>query len=237
MKQSSSLLLDFKSRAEASAAAAKMAETALCQGLDARGRASIVVSGGTTPGAMLETLSDAQLDWSLISVGLVDERYVPPGHEASNEAFVRQNLLQNRARKARFLPVWSQGDNYRQAACLADTEYARESPFDFTLLGMGTDGHTASWFPGAPDLEQALDRTGRTVISIDAQGCPVAGEQTERVTLTLKAISTARHAVLLIFGEEKRDVFLSALTRPEQERPIRAVIEALGKQLIVIWAP
>ena len=102
---------------------------------------------------------------------------------------------------------------------------------------MGTDGHTASWFPGAPDLEQALDRTGRTVISIDAQGCPVAGEQTERVTLTLKAISTARHAVLLIFGEEKRDVFLSALTRPVQERPIRAVIEALGKQLIVIWAP
>lgn len=237
MKHASPLLQDFKSRAAAVTAAARLAEAALAQGLEARGKASIMVSGGTTPGPMLEALSIAPLDWSEIAVGLVDERCVPPTHAASNEALVRRTLMQNRAQAARFLPMWADGETSQQAVLRADALYAMESPFDFVLLGMGMDGHTASWFPGAGNLAGALHSTDRTIVSINAQGCPVAGDHFERLTLTRSAIVSAAQAVLLIFGEEKREIFVSSATKPVEERPVRSIVDGLDERLTVMWAP
>jgi 6-phosphogluconolactonase len=234
MMTQTSLLLDFKTREDASQATAELAQNALFEGLRVRGKASLAVSGGSTPGPMFDTLSKADIDWASVSIGLVDERCVPPDHDASNERLVRRTLLQHKAAKADFLPLWSRVEQFTQDA---NRLYTSRVPFDFVLLGMGNDGHTASWFPGAKNLSDALDDREQAVVSIDAAGCPVAGEITNRLTMTRRAISSAKHAVLLIFGDEKRRVFETAMTKPINDFPVRAAVEGLGQRLVVCWAP
>ncbi|MCL4147820.1 UNVERIFIED_CONTAM: hypothetical protein GTU68_053475 [Idotea baltica] len=179
---------------------------------------------------MFQSLSNAHLDWSLITIGLVDERAVPPQHDASNEGLVRRTLLQGRAAAAKFLPMWSDAAD---VANVATALYQPLTPFDFILLGMGDDGHTASWFPAAKNLNDAMDGDDRTVVAIDAAGCPVAGDVTNRITLTRSAVTSARHAVLLIFGDEKRCVIETAMTHPAADYPVSAATEGLGSRLTI----
>lgn len=233
----SPLFLDFRTRTEASEAAANFAARALSHAVQTRGSASLAVSGGSTPGPMFQHLSETKLDWSAVTVGLVDERFVDATHDASNERLVRQTLLINAASDAIFLPMSDTSVAHGEAAAKADAAYAPLSPFDFVLLGMGNDGHTASWFPSAKGLEQMLEPSRHTVGAVDAAGCLVAGAVTDRLTLTYSAVTSAHHAVLLIFGDEKRDVFERALTASILEAPIRAAVHGLGQKLTIVWAP
>lgn len=232
----SPLLIGYDTRAEAAIAASELAAYALRAAILHKGHASIAVSGGSTPGAMFAHLSAAELDWDKVQLGLVDERFVPPDHDASNEKLVRESLLQNAAAAASFLPMWRENVRAEQAAQAVDAAYAAHVPFDFILLGMGPDGHTASWFPGARNLRQALYADAPCVVAIDAKGCKVAGRNTQRLTLSLPAIASGRKAVLLIYGNEKRDVLDEALSKALEACPVRGAIEALGSRLTVIWA-
>lgn len=227
----------FSSRDEASRAAADFAARKLGEAVEANGRASFLSSGGTSPKALLKALSDADLDWSHICVGLVDERNVSEDHPASNAALVRANLLQNKAADARFEPLYRGADEAGANAMQADALYAMMLPADLILLGMGGDGHTASWFPGAANLEDAFASSGHNIVAIDATGCPVAGAITDRITLTRSAVAGARAALLLIFGEDKRDVLDSARSASMDDMPVRAAIDDLADKLVIVWAP
>lgn len=232
-------IMSFPDRAEASAFAARLIAGALETALADAATASLMVSGGSTPGGVFDILSGTGLDWARVTVGLVDERWVAPEHEASNERLVRQRLLTGHAGAAGFVPMRTLAETAADAAEDRNRAYQPHcGPIDVVLLGMGNDGHTASWFPGASNLDDALNpERGKAVVAIDATGCPVAGENTRRLTLTADAVGASRTAVLLLFGDEKKQVFETALTRPANEMPIRHAIDRLGPRLTVIWAP
>ena len=177
--------------------------------LTARGRASLALSGGNTPKRFLQALSLQPLSWQDVIVTLVDERWVPESHERSNTRLLRENLLQSAAAEARFLPLYRDTPEPEQALAGIERDLATlPSPFDAVVLGMGNDGHTASFFPGGDRLADALDPT--TPSKVLPMRAPDAGEP--RITLTLPPILAARHLYLHIEGAEKQRVLEDAVT-------------------------
>ena len=133
----------------------------LRQDIAIHGAASLAVSGGGTPRNMFQRLSRCELDWSRVWITLVDERWVDPGDADSNERLVRQYLLQNKADSARFVGLKSAHADPAQGIAEISRRLARiPRPFTRVILGMGADGHTASWFPQAANLEALLDPAG-----------------------------------------------------------------------------
>lgn len=226
-------------RDEAADFAARMIAGVLSAAIEESGKASFMVSGGSTPAPVFDRLAQTDMAWSRVSVGLVDERWVSPVDPFSNEQLVRRHLLTGQAGAAGFVPMKTAA--LTAAAAVADRNLAYGphcDPIDLILLGMGNDGHTASWFPHAGGLKGAMHaQPGEVVAAIDATGCPVAGDVTQRLTLTGPAIIDADAAILLIFGDEKRDVLNAALKSHPDDCPIRFAVDGLGPRLTIIWAP
>ena len=129
----------------------------LGRAIENRGKATLAVSGGTTPALFFEHLAREELDWSAVVVTLVDERFVPQTSARSNAALVVANLLRDRALAAHFLPLYAPFADVALAADDAAGRLARHiPPLDVVVLGMGGDGHTASFFPDAAELEPLL---------------------------------------------------------------------------------
>jgi 6-phosphogluconolactonase len=189
--------------------------------IEARGRATLAVSGGSTPKLFFEKLSEADIPWSRVSITLVDERQVPESSERSNARLVRTHLLQNRAAAARFIPL------------VDNPEAEKVGAFDVAVLGMGSDGHTASFFPGGDRLSEALDAgSGKRLIAISAPG---AGEP--RLTFTLPVLTRAGRLALHIEGAEKKQVLKKALEDgPEEDMPVRAVLRSEAP-VTLYWCP
>jgi 6-phosphogluconolactonase len=189
--------------------------------IEAKGRATLAVSGGATPTLFFEKLSQADLPWSRVTVTLVDERQVPETSDRSNARLVRQHLLKDKAAAARFVPLYGNADAEKAA------------PFDVAILGMGNDGHTASFFPGGDHLSEAIDgSTPRRLIEIKAPG---AGEP--RLTFTLPVLESAGRIALHIEGEEKKTVLDRALQEgPAEEMPVRAVLRS-ATPVTLYWCP
>lgn len=230
-------MIEFASREAASRGVAAMVASALEDGIQTNGSVSFLVSGGSTPKRTFALLSEIELAWDKVDIGLIDERCVPFSHAASNAGLALQSLLQGKASKASFVPMAT--DEGTEAGTLAEINARYEAliPARCIILGMGNDGHTASWFPGASNLDDAFDARSDPVVHIDASGCKVAGEITNRLTLTRAAIAQARQAILILFGDEKKRVFEAAMTKSVEEAPIRAAIEDLGNKLMTVWAP
>lgn len=226
---------DFASPSElAQALAERVAET-LQEAIVTRGHATLAVSGGATPVRFFEALSTKKFDWSKVTVTLVDERFVPPDHERSNEALVRRHLLKGEAAAARLLGLWRETNSVEEAAQRALLDIARlPTPLDLVVLGMGTDGHTASFFADAGGFGLLTDPTCPVpVLPVRAQS---AGEP--RLTLTLPVLAQARGLVLHIEGAEKEKVLARALAgAPASELPIRAVIDHAVGPLHIYHAP
>lgn len=211
----------------ASLAHAVAEETALRlqHALDQRGRAVLAVSGGKSPIPVFAALRDAPLDWSHITIHLVDERCVPSTHADSNTALVRQHLLQGAAAAARFVPLFDDADlpeTFTPSTLdgLAHAASARIAPLgvpDVALLGMGEDGHTASLFPNAPGLEAALTQRGPI-----AWVCPSTAPHA-RLTLTLPALLAASHLLLSFSGDSKRAVWQQAQSGSNPALPVSLV--------------
>lgn len=226
---------DFGNGSELAEALADNVAGALAAAIIARGAATLAVSGGNTPKAFFGALSRHALDWSKVTVTLVDERMVPPAHERSNHRLASLFLLQNKAAEARFVPLYRPGDDAAvMAHAAASAIDALALPFDVVVLGMGTDGHTASFFPHGTTLDAVTDLAcGQSVMSIEAPG---AGEP--RLTLTLPRIVEAGLVVLHIEGDEKQAVLLKAMQAgPEAELPIRSVLRHATRPVEIYWAP
>jgi 6-phosphogluconolactonase len=229
-----------ETREEASAFAAECLGKALDAGLASRGKAALLASGGTTPADAYRRLATQARDWSSVAVGLVDERWVDPGDPRSNEGLLRHALLKGPAAAARFHPMKTRDASTQGGVDRVDAAYreAFGEGLEAVLLGMGPDGHTASWFPGAQGLDEALDpQSTRWVTAIDARDAPVAGDCPERLTVTLAALRRARRIVLLLFGEEKRAVLEEAMQAMDPRRPVSVLLHAMGDVIDVAWAP
>ena len=207
----------------------------LARGIAERGIASLVVSGGRTPVKLFEQLRLQTIDWSRVCVALADERWVEPTDPGSNEKLVRDVLLKERAVGARFSGLKNTAPSPDLGAVSAWETFARvPRPFDVTVLGMGDDGHTASLFPGSPNLHSALNPAA-------SAGCvgmwaPVAPHP--RLSLNLSALLDSRRVLILIEGEAKmRTYTLASAAGDVEQMPVRAVLRQSRVPVEVLWAP
>lgn len=208
----------------------------LSVGIAERGHALLAVSGGSTPVHFFDQVSRAELDWSRVQVTLVDERWVSEASERSNASLVRARLLQHAAAAASFVPLYSSAATPEagQSSVAARIE-SLPLPFDVVILGMGMDGHTASFFPGGDHLGEALDpHAGMVVLPMRAPG---AGEP--RITLSLATLLKTRALFVHIEGEPKRHVFADAQLGlgSGANYPIRAVLDQATVPVAVYWCP
>lgn len=199
-----------------------------------KNRAVLAVSGGRSPVLLFQTLSTQDIDWEKAHVILVDERYVEPTHPDSNERLVREHLLQNHAASAEFTGLAHQTDSLE-----GDVEQANQvlPDADVIVLGMGDDGHTASLFAHAPQLERALALAGPDQPRYTQISPPDAPH--ERISMTLASLQRAGCLMLAIQGTAKRDVFERALLRRSADYPISFLTARSwpGARLQVYWNP
>jgi 6-phosphogluconolactonase len=193
----------------------------LRQGLDDHGTASIAVPGGSTPGPIFNALSKIQLSWQQIAVTLTDERWVPASDPSSNEALVRQQLLQGPAAQARLIGLYDASPKPSLGIANAETALRQLSlPLDAVLLGMGGDGHFASLFPGLPKLAEGLNPD--SAITCIASDAPINGQP--RLSLSLGFLLRSRVILLAIRGTDKLAVIERAKTAAASELPIAAIL-------------
>lgn len=200
-----------------------------------QGHASLALSGGSTPIGLYRQLSTISRDWSSTFITLVDERWVATDHPDSNEKLVRTCLLQNEATTAALIGLATADSAPAEAiATVARRLDTLPLPLDVVVLGMGEDGHTASWFSGADNLCQALDPDGDTrLIAVVPPKAPH-----ERMTLTLSQVLNSRLLVLQIVGDEAMQLLEKALSSgPVAELPVRAVLRQAVVPVEVYWAP
>ena len=204
--------------------------------LATRNTASLALSGGNTPKAFMQALASQALDWARVAVTLVDERWVAEDSDRSNAALLKANLLQGSAACARFVPLYRDTPEPEQSLAELESDLAAmPMPFDALVLGMGNDGHTASFFPGGDRLADALDPAATAkVLPMRAAD---AGEP--RITLTLPPILAARHLYLHIEGAGKRQVLDAAMkgTGEGAHYPIRRVLQNALRPVQVFLTP
>ena len=191
------------------------------------GPATLSVPGGTTPGPGFDALSVADLDWARVFVLLNDERWVGEDSPRSNTRLLRERLLQRKAAAATLLPLYAPAPKPEDRLEQLAQTIAPHLPISVLLLGMGNDMHTASLFPGADHLSQALSPDAPVLMALRADA---AGEP--RITLSARVLQAAQHIHILIPGPEKRQALDRAQTLPPELAPIRTVLD----QATVHWA-
>lgn len=205
----------------------------LRQCIDARGRALMVVSGGRTPVAFLQALSRLPLPWTQVTIMPSDERWVAADSDQSNSGLIRQHLLRGAATSARLIDLVeaSDGSPDQSAQHASDRLGLLDWPADVVVLGMGEDGHTASLFPDAPELAEALSERAAPVLVTTPPS-----QSTQRLTLSARALSGAAMTVLLLQGEGKRAALEDAVSIPLAigPMPIRYFFQ---QPLQVFWSP
>ena len=225
----------FSSRDIMVQSASRQIAQAITAAIAERGQASLMLSGGSSPRLVYEALSEMDLPWDKVTIGLVDDRWIERGKAGSNATFLDETLLKNAAKSARFIGLKTDDDSPA-----AGIEKSAENlslipwPFDVCVMGMGLDGHTASWFPNSKGLIEALNIDNvKTVMAIDARGCPGAGDHPDRITLTLSAVMASKQIILLIPGAGKADIFEASADKSVYDAPVKA-LRAAGERLTVI---
>lgn len=233
-------LNDFPNAEVAARPLAKAIAADLSAALATTTRALLLVSGGRSPSTLFKALFDETVEWSRIDISLVDERSVAPDAEAANAALVRASLMSGPARQARWLPLmppevfaaaadpWQAAE---RAAVLANANAALMQPA-VIVLGLGTDGHTASLFPDASQWPDAAISQARYVC-VQPGGAPHA-----RVSLSLPALRLQKRCYMWAVGAEK----VATLERLQQLPPVQQMlrgrnVDEAGKRLLMQAGP
>lgn len=205
----------------------------LSEAIKLKGRASIAVSGGSTPKGLFNLLSQKEIDWSSVTVTLADERWVDMSDEASNTRLVHENLLVNKASNAKFFHI-KQGDELN-AEVLSDLIFAADShflPFDVLILGMGEDGHTASLFPCSEQIDACFSKSTASLLKVQPQTAPHV-----RISFSFKSLIQSQNIFLHICGANKKPVLEKALAGDDvREMPIRGFLQHSQINTNIYWA-
>ena len=204
----------------------------LGEALETQPRVSLALSGGSTPEPLYRRLAGQSLPWSRVAATLVDERWVPLTDADSNEAMIRRASEPAEGLVVTGLYTGHETPEQGLAEVVSRID-ALPRPFAVTVLGMGDDGHTASFFPASIGLEAALADTGAGL----AVPIRAAGLRSPRITLTLPTVLSSRLIIVLLTGSRKLDVLERALQPgPVEELPIRAVLRQTRTPVRVLWA-
>ena len=210
----------------------------LAAAIQARGFAVLSVSGGKSPVALFEALRVIDIDWSRVRVTLVDERCVPRIHPDSNALLVQTHLLQDLAAKAQLVFMVTNATEPLESpttlAKAAGLALNAAGIADVLVLGMGADGHTASLFPEAPNLDEALDLRNTQICAAIELKNPPANAPYARITQTLPQILSARHIVLPLTGADKLHTLQQAWPHAKASLPISFVLQQ-NQTPVALW--
>lgn len=201
------MLLKHISKEETESALIVAFSRIILEAIEEHGTAHILLSGGGTPKNLYARLSQEDLPWNKVVIGLVDERFVPQDHEKNNGLLIQQHLLQNEAKQAMFIPMIYDANDLNVNLEEAIKQYKLfENRLDIVLLGMGSDGHTASLFPNDASSNKGLqDDFEQILLNTEADVAPFL-----RVSCSKKMLLGARNLFLFITGEEKIQVLKNA---------------------------
>lgn len=230
-------LIGYPDRAVQAEQLAQLVAGELQAAIQAKAKATAAFAGGTTPVLFFKALVKQALDWSKVAFTLTDERQVEPSNERSNARLLQTNLLNSLEPAASFQALYQLGQTESDLAKLAHTLQQAFLPLDSVVLGMGNDGHFASLFPQAPNLESGLDPNSAAVLlEVQTPDLPEA-----RISLSLAALLQAQHVHLLITGVDKQQLLEQAqanlAARQPRQWPIEALLQQAGDKLTVHYAP
>lgn len=224
---------EFKQRELLDNALADKVADLLTKAVKSNGKASLAVSGGSTPKGFFHALSKKKLAWHAITITLADERWVDIDSADSNTKLVHEHLLQNEAVKAKFFHL-KQGALLTDET-LADLNLAADQqllPLDVLILGMGEDGHTASLFPCSDQIAQCLAPDSPALLKVTPKTAPH-----QRISFSFAALVKSKHTFLHITGFSKKQVLAAAVAGQEStEMPIRAFLQTPDVNTQVYWA-
>jgi len=217
------VLAEYRTGAIMAQALAATVAGQLAEALAMKGTASLAVPGGSTPGPFLRALSGADINWRRVKILLTDERFVRESNARSNTALLRKTLLQGPAASAQLVAMYLEAETPEMVLDQIEKSVLTALPLDVSVLGMGADMHTASLFPEADNLTEALKPDGtRAVFAMRAPGAPEP-----RLTLSASVLRAASHLHLLITGPEKLAAFHQAeQSGPTSQAPVRAILTA-----------
>jgi 6-phosphogluconolactonase len=198
--------------------------------IDDKNKACLAVSGGKTPIAFFQQLSQQAIEWSKVTIILVDERWLPTDHADSNEKLVRDNLIKNNAKQAYFLGLKNDAELPSEGIMDCETQLRTQiDHIDVVVLGMGLDGHTASWFTDSKPLPALLDaETSAWCLPVEDDFLPQP-----RMSLTWRFMKRAEKIYLHFSGEEKNSVFKKACEGISEQLPVSHVLHQDGISISV----
>jgi 6-phosphogluconolactonase len=226
------MFTEYGSREEASGAVAETISSRVSARLATKEDAAIVVSGGSTPRRAFELLGCKDFDWSRLHIVPSDERWVEPSAEDSNERMIRESLLADRGVDAQLLTMFA-ANSAIDDRCRELSEQLRTLPLPFSvsLLGMGEDGHFASLFPDAANLDKGLQQES----SDWCMPVSTAASPHPRISLTLSALLNSEEILLLIFGDKKRHV-LEQASKDSGNYPVAQLLKQNTTPVRTFWA-
>jgi 6-phosphogluconolactonase len=226
---------DYGTKAAMADAVAAYVGGVIGDAIDTRDEALVALPGGKSPEPIFERLADAPIDWSRVTIIPTDDRLVPPDDPLSNFAMIARHF---RPKGAQVVPIAIEGaGDYRVAGNSANAQLADlKWPPDLVWLGVGADGHTASIFPG-PDFEDALNGpNARRALGIMPDPLPPEAP-VPRVTLSRRAILSARNLLVTFSGATKRHVVEAALKDgPLSKTPIGRVLAEAKAPIDIRWS-
>ena len=200
----------------------------LGQAIQERDHALLCVSGGKSPIPVFHALRDVPLAWDKVTICLADERCVPVGHEHSNALLVEAHLLQGLAAQARWVRmINTEKVDEAALAALAHQAHCALAALgrcDVLVLGMGEDGHTASLFSHATELQQALDLLNPLTCQLMHLNPAPPEAPYPRITQTLAHLLQARHILLKLQGSAKLSVLNQAQQGADTRWPVSFVL-------------
>jgi len=204
----------------------------LTEAIRKRGRASMAVSGGSTPIRLFKEFSLLSLDWQKIDLTLADDRWVDAKNADSNELLVRTHLMKNKAAQVNFIPLKNNAKTAKEGQIYSEKMLRKITlPFDVVVLGMGSDGHTASLFPCANELPEAMNlNNSNYLISTSPKTAPY-----ERLSLTARVIFDSKNVFLHLNGSTKLHTLESAMEYKDLNK--MPIYTFLKNGLSIYWSP